>query len=243
MEQQKKCKRTWPIVFNCIAVLLCVLLLLILIFNRYELSCCMIIGIEVLIFLTVIFDVFYFRCFICCCYDCNCQEIKRMELQEAEADKERAHELVLLEYKLYEKTIDTLIKNKQELSIKNHNERIQEYLLAEKFIEDAYRYVANGNGSSSNSSCGNNDNNSNKDKELETVNEMLRFILSRKFCSYHVTVDNNNLVIELVNNKGQKVTLTVDITSDQVTGTPNSEFDLEDGHTIIVDCSKKITIK
>lgn len=243
MGQQKECKKTWPIVITCFTVLLSVFLILILIFNGSNLSYCQIIGIEALIVLTVIVNAFYFGCFMYCCHDCNCQEIKRMEQQGAKADKERAHELVLLEHKLYDKTIDTLIKNKQELSIKNHNERIQEYLLAEKFIEDAYRYVANGNGSS-NSNCGYNNDKSNKDKELGAVNEMLRFILGRKCWSYLVTVDDkSNLVIELANNKGQKVTLTVDISNNQLTGKPNGEFMLEDGHTIIVDDSNKITIK
>ncbi len=108
-------------------------------------------------------------------------EIAKLAIQNAVKKEEREHDKEMFKLRFVQRMLEDSYKNQHELELKAKEKEIIHYHLGEKFIEEAYHYIANGSSTSGGGSAdsGNKANDSsNKANELGKANEMLMFIIN-----------------------------------------------------------------
>lgn len=103
-------------------------------------------------------------------------EIAKLAIQNAVKKEEREHDKEMFKLRFVQRMLEDSYKNQHELELKAKEKEIIHYHLGQKFIEEAYHYIANASASASANASGNN-NSGNKADELAKANEMLKYII------------------------------------------------------------------
>ena len=98
-------------------------------------------------------------------------EIAKLAIQNAVKKEEREHDKEMFKWRFVQRMLEDYTKNQHELELKAKEKEIIHYRLGQKFIEDAYHYIAKEGASKDNNISGN------KADELAKANEVLKFII------------------------------------------------------------------